>query len=279
MAEQYFRAKAYRRVTKTTPRPDAEAGPYTEPAEAADWAEQWLTDSGTPDESFVDLYFNGESHIHTSIYLLMENGEKTFGVLNSTHARWPFFYMEGNGVTVLPGEEPFGRDTDDWLPGDSDEDEISDDAEEIDIGDIIGGNDDDMPDDKCDDEPEEDDAAEDEDDSDQDDSDDEKDDDQEEVPRMTIFGKFKGPKGWRKRAETDENRETNTFAVKFGVLDPERITTAMQERNSRVDIIFVERDSRRDAGLLRIKIPSGVTFRDNGKWLEAEIPYTDKQED
>ena len=53
----------------------------------------WLIQNGIPEESFVDLYFNGEPHIHTSIYLqLRPDGEKIYGVLNSSHARWPIEY-------------------------------------------------------------------------------------------------------------------------------------------------------------------------------------------
>lgn len=294
MAEQHFRVRAYKRVTKTTPRPDAEAGPYSEPAAAADWAEMWLTGNGTPDESFVDLYFNGEPNIHTSIYLMSdpEDAGNTFGILNSTHAKWPMHYMEGDGMELAAGEEPFGRDTDEWLPGDSDEDETDEDADVLDLGND-GGDDDDEDEggdeeedgsdedgeDDFTDEPED----EDEDDSDSDGEDSDKGDSdndaKREVPRMTIFGKFKGPKGWRKRAETDPERDMNSFAIKFGVLDPDRRTSAQQERNSRVEIRFIERDSRRDAGELRIRIPDGVTMRDDGKWLVAEIPYTDNEEE
>ena len=64
--------------------------------------------------------------------------------------------------------------------------------------------------------------------------------------------------------------------MKFGVLDADRFSAASQERNSRVEIRFIERDSRRDAGELRIRIPDGVTMRDDGKWLVAEIPYVDR---
>lgn len=283
MAEQHFRVRAYKRVTKTTPRPDAEAGPYSEPAAAADWAEMWLTDNGTPDESFVDLYFNGEPNIHTSIYLMSdpEDAGNTFGILNSTHAKWPMHYMEGDGMELAAGEEPFGRDTDEWLPGDSDDDETDDDADVLDLG----GNDDDDDTDDQDEEEEDGEDAEDDDDpdeggnSDQDSDEDDEEDQEDEAPRMTIFGKFKGPKGWRKRAETDPERDTNSFAIKFGVLDPDRRTSAQQERNSRVEIRFIERDTRRDAGELRIRIPDGVTLRDDGKWLVAEIPYTDPDDE
>lgn len=282
MPEQNFRAKAYRRVSKTTPRPDAEAGPYEEPASAADWAESWLIQNGIPEESFVDLYFNGEPHIHTSIYLqLRPDGEKIYGVLNSSHARWPIEYAPGDGTTILPGSEPFGRDTDEWKPGDSEEDEISDDADSADIDDIMSGSgkDDDYDDvddtgDNNGDEDSEPDESGDEDG--EPDEDDEDGDDEKEVPRMTIFGKFKGPKGWRKRAEADPERDVNTFAVRFGVLDADRFSAASQERNSRVEIRFIERNSRRDAGELRIRIPDGVTMRDDGKWLVAEIPYKDE---
>lgn len=283
---QNFRAKAYKRVSKTTPRPDAEAGPYTEPAEAADWAEEWLLANGIPDESFVDLYFNGEENIHTSIYLLRKPiGEGQFGVLNSTHARWPIHYMEGDGFDFGPGEEPFGRDTDEWMPGDSDEDESGDDEEpsdsksdKSDITDFMKGGKPQGGKDKSEEMPEDEDESDENDDGDtgEPDEDGGDGDDEKELERMTIFGKFKGPKGWRKRAETDPERTQNVFAVKFGVLDSTRRTNAQQERDSRVEIRFIERDSRRDAGELRIRIPDGVTLRDDGRWLIAEIPYTDE---
>jgi hypothetical protein len=287
MPEQYFRAKAYRRVSKTTPRPDAEAGPYTEPASAADWAEQWLLTNGTPDESFVDLYFNGEPNIHSSIYLLTKNGQNGFGVLNSSHAKWPFEYMQGEGDVLMPGQEPFGRDTDEWLPGDSDEDETSDDADTMDLGadektsDKGGDDSEEMPEDEEDNEDEIDEDLDESDAGETGETDDDggESDDEKEVSRMTIFGKFRGPKGWRKRAETDPEREQNVFSVRFGVLNATGHTTASQERDSRVEIRFIERDARRDAGELRIRVPEGVSFRDYGKWLVAEIPYKDREND
>lgn len=100
-----------------------------------------------------------------------------------------------------------------------------------------------------------------------------------EVPRLRIFAKFRGPLGWRKRAEAEELQEKNTFILKLGVLDPDAEKTSEQEREVFAQIQFIESDNQRDLGLLRLKLPDGVEFSQPTKngWIAAAIPYRQKE--
>ena len=282
--EPNFRAKAYRDVRKTTPHANAEGGPWSEPVMGVDWAEQWLLEHGTPEQSFVDLYLNGDKMIHTSIYYLRARKggqEPVFGIANSSHARWPVDYVGADDDKIDPNSDIFGRNITDWQPGDSDEDEVDDDADVLDLGK-------DREDQKDkDDEDEDDGEEEEEEDDDEDDNeifdepDDDNDDDgkeEKEMPRLTIFAKMRGPRGWRKRAETDTEREVNRFGLKIGVLDPDGISTARQERNAVVEIDFREYDSNRTHGELRLVVPDGVELERKGRYLVARIPYGNEKQ-
>lgn len=281
MAEQNFQAKAYKNVGKTTPKPNAEAGPFEEPVLGVDWAEEWLLEHGTPEESFVDIYFNGEQGIHTSVYYLKArqgSQEPLFGLANSSHARWPIEYIGVDEGNIDPNSDIFGRDISDWQPGDSDTDEVDEDADILDLGkdrpekpDRKPKNEDDADDE--DDEEEDDGDDEKEDDDAEDDADDEPDEEEDEMPRLTIFSKMRGPRGWRKRAETDKDREINRFSFKVGVLDETYDKPARQERNTLIEVRFQEMDSNRTHGELRILVPDGVEFNKSGRYLTARIPY------
>jgi hypothetical protein len=249
-----------------------------------DWAEQWLLEHGTPEQSFVDLYLNGDKMIHTSIYYLRARKggqEPVFGIANSSHARWPVDYVGADDDKIDPNSDIFGRNITDWQPGDSDEDEVDDDADVLDLGK-------DREDQKDkDDEDEDDGEEEEEEDDDEDDNeifdepDDDNDDDgkeEKEMPRLTIFAKMRGPRGWRKRAETDTEREVNRFGLKIGVLDPDGISTARQERNAVVEIDFREYDSNRTHGELRLVVPDGVELERKGRYLVARIPYGNEKQ-
>lgn len=148
---------------------------------------------------------------------------------------------------------------------DEDEDEISDEGEE--------------DADELDEEGDEDGDGENE------DEEDESDDEEEtEMPRLNIFAKMRGPKGWRKRADAEELLDRNVFAMKVGVLDDdEELTPAQREKNVRAHVEFIESDADRKSGTLRIKLPRGMTLDDftqtKSGWITAAVPYYDPEED
>ena len=100
------------------------------------------------------------------------------------------------------------------------------------------------------------------------------------MPRLTIFAKMRGPKGWRKRAEIEDLNDRNVFGFKVGVLDPDGETPGTQEYNVRTEIQFIENDNDRTTGSLRIKLPDGITTDDfiqlKSGWLVVDVPYYDK---
>ena len=106
------------------------------------------------------------------------------------------------------------------------------------------------------------------------DGDDEK---ETEMPRLNIFGKMRGPKGWRKRAEAEELNERNVFGLKIGILDPEAEKPGQQERNVVAHVEFIESDTTRDHGVLKLRLPNSVTLDDftqtkNGV-ITVNVPY------
>lgn len=97
--------------------PQKVAGPYQEPAEAADMAELALKKMGVPGQSYAELRFNGDPEPHTIIFMLEHD---LFGVWNTGSVKWPIYYPEGN---------PYGSMLDGWPDGFDDgtpEDENSD---------------------------------------------------------------------------------------------------------------------------------------------------------
>lgn len=278
--------------------------PFSEPAEAADAAEMVLQQRGVPGQSYCELRFNGDEMPHTVICYLEDS---TFGIWNTDAVKWPIFYAP-EGHNSMLGEFPFNpaEDGSAWNREDegksekSDEgdmklDEIKDSGEDEDDSDE-GTEDDEIQED---DDPQDSDSGDsgDEDDEDEeteDDSDEGEDDqgetgesdsedgdgeDEKERPRLKIFAKFRTPKGWRKRAETEELQERNTFAFKIGILDEDAEKTGQQEREVFAEVQFIEDDADRVAGTLRMKLPAGIEFSEPTKsgWITARIPY--RQED
>ena len=281
------------------------AGPFAEPAEAADAAEMWLERQGLMNQSYCELRLNGDPKPHTVI-CYMPNHE--FGIWNTEVSRWPIFYPESGSYLML-GDFPFQveEDGNTWEEekgadkkqksedegnmkldeveddGAEEEESESDDESEADSGD--DGSDDSDEDEtdadesgEGDDEDAEEDADADEEDEGESDSEDESDDDQEsevEMPRLGIFAKFRGPLGWRKRAEAEELKLKNIFALKLGVLDPEGEKPTQQEREVFAEMQFIESDEDREAGILKLRLPEGVEFSEPTKsgWISARIPY------
>jgi hypothetical protein len=178
-----------------------------------------------------------------------------------------------------------GDDSEDY-PEDDEDEEDAEDGSEDDTDDESQGEDDDEFGDDGDDEDEDDsendvesDEVDDEDENDEEDDEDESESETEpEMPRLTIFAKMRGPKGWRKRADAEELNTTNTFGLKIGVVNEEGETPGQQEKNVRAEIQFIEDEENRTSGILRIRAHDDLMFERRGKWLVAEIPYYDEDE-
>lgn len=303
------------------------AGPYGEPAEAADVAEKLLKQFGREGQSYAELRFNGDKEPHTVIFLMED---EIFGVWNTESSRWPLFYPSAGYGTMLEGwpegfeseidadeegdESGFGDEDEDSdvmdLSGGMDEDEDMDDDEDEDEGEIDEVDEDyedesdtadDLEEDEDSDEESEIDSDDDQGDDDEDENEDEEEDsegdegddesdnqdgdEEDEMPRLNIFSKMKGPKGWRKRADAEELNIRNVFGFKVGVLDPdEDKTPAKREQELVTHIEFIEDDDRRSGGILRVKLPTvgdvrEIEWEKKGGFYEAFIPYKAEDND
>lgn len=286
------------------------AGPFQEPAEAADAAEEVLRRVGIAGQSYVELRYNGDNQAHTTIFLLEKEGQEcTYGVWNSDNAPWPIFYPEGNpygemldGIPegFMPEEDADEAHDDENSDGfgdtdedsklmdlsndgseDSEDDDSEDEMDDDESDDDTGDDDENDPDEdeiNTDDDSDSEDA---EDDENGDPEEDEDGDDEEEVemPRLNLFAKMKGPKGWRKRAEAEELLDRNVFGFKVGVLNPDGDTPGQQEKDVRVHVDFIETDDSRGSGVLRMRLPKSVTLDDfkqtGGGWIVVNVPYVD----
>jgi hypothetical protein len=301
-----FRAKVYLAVDE---HPFAESGEFREAVEAIQWAEDRLKFDGEAEESFAEILWNGSKAPH-SLLKLIENGHggTMFGIWNSPEAQWPVVYADDddNG-TVIPEDEAHGlmveienarKQEDDNADSTS-----ADEKEEAADTESEGDSEEFPEDEKDEDDPFEEDEEDDEfgDDEDETEEEDDEDDDagdsgeensekdssesegeeeadsdseSEEVPRVKLFGKFKGPKGWRKRAETDTEAPMNVFKFVLGKLDEEEERTARQEKDKRVVVEFKEVEWERESGELRVTLPEGVEFHQNtrGQYI-ATVPY------
>jgi hypothetical protein len=105
------------------------AGPFDEPAEAADAAEQWLIGQGLENQSYCEIRLNGSEKPHTVICYM---SAYEFGIWNTDAAKWPIFYTP-EGSYLMLGDFPF-QEADDgnaWRQQDN-----ADKAQESDEGDM-----------------------------------------------------------------------------------------------------------------------------------------------
>lgn len=286
--------------------PRKQSGTYNEPAEAADEAEKFLSRWGLAGESFAEIRFNGDSEPHSVIFLIDNSRPPTFGIWNTPSAMWPIFYPESPYGVMLEGNPFKGDDEDNGGEHKKDEDsdkmkldgmdDEEDDGEDDEIDeedyDEEDGDDEESPedeneeedeDDEFDDEGEEegsDEGEEGDDELEDDDAEEDSDDENEkeaEMPRLNIFGKMRGPKGWRKRADAEELNDRNVFGLKIGILDPEADKPGQQERNVLAHVEFIESDTTRDHGILKLRLPEGVSLDDftqtKAGVITVKVPY------
>lgn len=276
------------------------AGPFQEPAEAADIAEEALKKMGLPGQSYAELRFNGDPEPHTIIFMLERD---LFGVWNTESVKWPIFYPEGNPYGAMLEGWPEGFE-DEGTPEDENSDGFGDTDEDSKLMDLSNDGTDEE-DENADEEEDDDELEEDEEEDEADDSDELDDDEVEsedddadeetegengeveddaeteeeetELPRLKLFAKMRGPLGWRKRADLEELSDRNMFSMKVGVLDPdEDISPAKREKNVLVQVDFIESDDDHANATLRMRLPKGVKLEDfkqgGGDWIVVNVP-------
>jgi hypothetical protein len=80
---------------------------------------------------------------------------------------------------------------------------------------------------------------------------------------------MRGPKGWRRKAETDPERDYNSFIWRIGIQDED----GREGRESLVTAVFRERDTERTTSTLTLTVPEGtILTKDDGKKIEFIIP-------
>lgn len=256
MTDAEFRAQWFFYAEDTKPQ-EFQAG-FKESYQAVDWIEAKLLQEGIPGDSFGKVTFGVEPKPHHYVYFM---DTEDIGIQNTKSAQWPVTVEEGDGRNMAddfnpedwaPNEITLDYDTDaepETTEDDDDEDdddtvmedhaEEGDDEAEIDEG---GTGDEDESDDNESDEP--------------DDADDEA--DEKEPP--VIFAKMRGPKAWRKRAETDPEKPVSFFKFVLGILDmDETLTPAKREADKQVTVEFRQKG---DEGVLKIRIPSYAELKE-----------------
>jgi len=275
-----FRVAAYLGLGE---KPAFEREGFQEAVFAVQAAEDWLREN---DGLYAQVRFNGSGEIH----IVMRLRKDVIELWNTPQALWPVQIAEDDPTGVnLPDvlgelyEQEFQEAQKDKAPKDdtdenskrdddsqvtdlsdgSDHEEVEDDDEEdedFNDDDPEGGEweDEEEEDDEQDDEGEDEDG---EGESNDGDEDGDSDTDPEEMERPVLYGKFRGPKGWRKRAETDPEADKNRFSFKVGVLDEDAETTKHQETDVRVNVNYTESDEDREGGMLEIVVPNGTEFQ------------------
>jgi hypothetical protein len=264
--------------------------------EAIDAAEEEFSseEGAVAGEAVAEIFYNSDPEPHYRLFLLEpeREGQSHFGLFNTGVAKWEVIYPPGYGenleapppwFTEDTGEGATKDDQNEQEETDEGEHKKDDDADTMDLGGEDDDDEDEMDDDESDgddgeDESEEDDEGESEK-GDNEDSDSEHEEDAE-MPRLTFFSKMRGPKGWRKRAESDPERDFNRFEFVVGVLDEDHSRPAGQEHDRRVHVRFTERDDTRDNAELRVRVPEGAVWKydEKGRWFVFEIPTIDEEE-
>lgn len=238
---------------------------FKESFQAVDWIEERVISEGIPGDSYGKVTFGTESKPHHFVYFMED---ETIGIQNTKVAKWPVIVEDENGSsdhpqTNIPPEfdpqdfgapNPFsesdtGADEADEAD-EEDEEDVSDD--ETSLPDQTEEDDDGNDDETMDNENADAEAESETDEDADDDEDNPSEDSEKEIP--VIFAKMRGPKSWRKRAETDPEKPVNLFKFVIGVLrQDDTLTTAKQEADRQVTVEFRQKG---DEGKLKIIIPS-----------------------
>ena len=298
MTEKNFTARAF--WSKATSKPVERVG-FREAFLAVEWGESWLSRVGVPDESYVEVRFNGEDEIHSFVRI---DDEGDLELWNSKTAQWPVLIVgDGADGTIMMTDEEAERvlsDIEQEKTGTHEKhaesgDTFQDEAEDEQQAKSDDGEDEDPESDSDSSGDEEDEDTADEDEEAEDGSDEATDgagadseggdegegetdgsgDDEREAPRVKVFGKFKGPKGWRKRADSDPERYRNRFQFVIGQLDEEAETTRQQERTRLVRVEFTEQEDNPNEGLLVIHFREELEIEPGQfrQWIDIPIPF------
>ncbi len=204
-----------------------------EPVLAVEEAEGHMRQYGVDGQSSCSIFFNGDAEPH---YLVFRLTEDRYGLYNTNAVKWPIYFPEGtddfrNQLVTPPWEVPNEQEedgSDEKAPTPAEPDADADTSEE---------------------EDEEDAGAEDGDDGDGD-----SDAEEEEPMRLTFFSRMRGPKGWRKKAETDPEQSYQTFIWRVGIQDEE----GRETNPPLVTAVFRETDENRTEAKLSLKMPVGA---------------------
>ena len=260
-------------------------GRYMEPVEAIEAAEAFLQAYGEAHKSHAEVRFNGDREPH---YLLFHLGPGRTGLFNTDACRWPVFNIEGTAsrrdqLAEIPWDisdserkvESEGakekRDVEKAEKRKTDEDAktLRLDAER-DEGDKEDSEDADSPEYQDSEEPEGDDGTADADEDSPDTGGSEDRDDGEgggdEPMRLKFYAKMRGPKGWRKRADSDPEREVNSFTWRVGTVEDDR------EGKYIARAVFRETDDERTTAKLTVNYPEWATVVEKNGRIEITIP-------
>jgi len=229
-------------------------GSYAEPVEAVEAAEAYMREYGMDGQSHAEIRFNGEKAPH---YLVFRITPERYGLYNTDACKWPIFFIEGTDafrdqLTEIPWEVP------------DDGTKNSQESEKEDYGPT--------QEDEKQDRPAEDGGSEDgEEDGDggEEESDDDEGSDEGQPMRLTFFSRLRGPRGWRKKAETNPETEFQTFVWRVGIQDEE----GREARKPLVNAVFRETDENRTAARLTLSLPPDafIVSSDTGRMI-FEIP-------
>jgi hypothetical protein len=251
-----------------------ERGNFKEPVEAIEAAEDWLLRNGKPGYAYAEIVFNGDNEIH--MLMKRTDGNFLYELWNAPVAKWPVMLVDeaGGGSmmadhagTNLHGaiKDKQAREKAKAEEGTKKQNQESDanDFQEHEKSENGGAEAEAGKDDEA--ESGESGTGE---------SGNEGNGETEEVPRVQLFGKFKGPKGWRKRAESDKDRTVNRFQFVIGRLNPVMRTTYHQERNKLVTVTFTESDDDREYGELKLRFNEEVEITPGywGRALAVRVP-------
>lgn len=258
MADAEKKFTVWVRLRESDSKLTQQLGQWLEPIEAVEAAESLLSASGRPNESFAEVRFNGDREPHIVVGYL---GDGRVSLYNSDSCRWPVFNIEGTqSFRDMLLELP------DWMKGNQDDYKRPEDKEE-DYGrteedtsptePISGGEEEDE------DRPQDAGSLEHE---------DAEDDEEEQPMRFKLFSKLRSPKGWRKRAEADMEREVNTFQFRAGFLDETDPNRPLER-----PFLFAalkEQNENRETAEFKVVLPPGVEFeRVTDRTWRAHIPF------
>lgn len=254
------------RDRESVPEPIQVMGAWDEPIEAIEAAEAFLSAYGTPGRAHAEIRFNGDPTAHTLLFLLTKDH---IGIFNTEAVRWPVFYIQGMSQfqdmlyepqwEVDYGQKEFQEQAEERETSQAEEQGSSMGEDQAPGENSSPGTGQAQHEDSEESDEEDDDQAEDEIPPEPGD----RGEDDPEPMRLKFFAKMRGPKGWRKRAESDPERDRNTFVWRVGLLNED----GSEVLGPLLNIIFIERDTDRNTATLKITVPPDATMVEDGDFI------------